>query len=376
MKIIIAGDYCDKYRVSQKISQNQYDDLFDNVKDLLSKFDYSIVNFEFPIAGNNAKPIRKNGPCLKGQRKSIEALKYAGFNVCTLANNHILDQGYDCCLETKNLLESSNVHTVGVGKDLKDAGQILYLQAGVEKVAVINCCENEFSVATNNKPGAYPLNPIALFYKIKEARNNSNCIIVIIHGGHEHCQLPSPRMQEQYRFLIDAGADCVINHHQHCYSGYELYKSKPIFYGLGNFLFDHRSKRHDIWNSGYMVGLDIKDGLIDFKLYPYKQCNSEPNISLLNDEESTCFWRELNKLNTIIAENLSTTFEDLVVSKSNLYLQIFQPYPDGFVSTLYNKGLLPSFISLRKLKRIYNYINCESHLDWLKIILNKSFYGN
>lgn len=42
-------------------------------------------------------------------------------------------------------------------------------------------------------------------------------------------------MQEIYRFFVDIGADAVINHHQHCYSGYEVYKEKPIFYGLGNF---------------------------------------------------------------------------------------------------------------------------------------------
>ena len=39
------------------------------------------------------------------------------------------------------------------------------------------------------------------------------------------------------------GADAVVNHHQHCYSGYEVYKDKPVFYGLGNLLFDHASKR-------------------------------------------------------------------------------------------------------------------------------------
>ena len=42
-------------------------------------------------------------------------------------------------------------------------------------------------------------------------------------------------MKETYRFFVDCGADAVINHHQHCYSGYEYYKDKFICYGLGNF---------------------------------------------------------------------------------------------------------------------------------------------
>lgn len=52
-----------------------------------------------------------------------------------------------------------------------------------------------------------------------------------MHGGHEHYQLPSLRMQETYRFFIDAGADVVVNHHQHCFSGYEIYNNKYIFMG-------------------------------------------------------------------------------------------------------------------------------------------------
>ena len=84
-----------------------------------------------------------------------------------------------------------------------------------------------------------PLLPIQQFYKIQEAKENADYVLVIVHGGIEHYQLPTSRMIETYRFFIDAGADAVVNHHQHCYSGYERYKSKPIIYGLGNLLFDN-----------------------------------------------------------------------------------------------------------------------------------------
>ena len=77
-------------------------------------------------------------------------------------------------------------------------------------MAVINCCEHEFSVTTGDFPGANPLNPIRQFYKISEARKDADYVVVIVHGGHEMLQLPSPRMQELYRYFIDVGADAVI----------------------------------------------------------------------------------------------------------------------------------------------------------------------
>ena len=147
-------------------------------------------------------PISKAGPLLKGSRNSVDFLKYAGFNVCTLANNHILDQGEKCCLNTKHLLESSSIRTVGVGENLEDANKILYIKHNQETLAIINCCEHEFSVATHKTAGANPLNPIQQYYKIQEARKNADFVLVIVHGGHEYCQLPSPRMKELYRFFI------------------------------------------------------------------------------------------------------------------------------------------------------------------------------
>ena len=73
------------------------------------------------------------------------------------------------------------------------------------------------------------------------------------------------RMKELYHYFVDAGADVVINHHQHCYSGYEEYKGSPIFYGLGNFLFDNSDFRPQPWNEGYLVELDFsKDKLSNY----------------------------------------------------------------------------------------------------------------
>lgn len=180
-------------------------------------------------------------------------------------------------------------------------------------MAVINCCEHEFSIANENSPGANPLNPIRQFYSITTARKKADFVLVVVHGGHELFQLPSLRMQETYQFFIDAGADAVVNHHQHCYSGYEIYKEKPIFYGIGNFGFDITPKRvYTSWNYGYLVELEF--GItIKHKIYPYCQYSEKPTIELLDNHS---FDNYLNELNSII-----TNDEKLYAKTSEYYLQ-------------------------------------------------------
>ena len=202
-------------------------------------------------------PIKRVSPNLSSSPKGIEAIKYAGFDIATLANNHILDFGDQGLMDTVNLCSQYNIDTVGVGKNLEDASKILYKRKDGETLAIINCCEHEFSIAGDDTAGANPLDPIQQYYKIKEAKQSADYVLVIVHGGHEMYQLPSLRMVDTYRFFIEGGADAVINHHQHCFSGYEFYKGKPIVYGLGNFCFDS-SYRNSIWNEGYLAAIDFQ----------------------------------------------------------------------------------------------------------------------
>jgi poly-gamma-glutamate synthesis protein (capsule biosynthesis protein) len=351
MHIIVSGDYCDNSRVDEFISRSNYDILFQHVKAFLHNADFRIVNFEFPIVLNGSSPIKKAGPSLKGQQKAVDAIKSAGFNVCTLANNHILDQGEKCCIETKQLIEAAGLSTVGVGKNIEEASHTLLLECSGETIAVINCCEHEFSIATEKSAGANPLNPIQQYYKIQEARSNADYVLVIVHGGHEMCQYPSPRMKETYRFFVDSGADAVVNHHQHCYSGYEVYHGKPIFYGLGNFLFDWEGKRNGLWNEGYMVSLDfVKGQMINFRLFPYTQCNDEPGVKLMQGNAFDVFGKRIQEINEIIADNrrLKNSWESWIKNNSKYITMDYQPYRSRLTQGLFVRGLLPSFISKKR----------------------------
>lgn len=369
MRVLIAGDFCAINRVNPVIAEGRFSLLFDEVKPIISNADLSVVNFEFPVIGKQSltSPIKKSGPNLSGSIKSIEALKYAGFDACTLANNHILDQGKQCCIQTKTSIEFAGIKTVGVGKDLEDAGKALYIESKGEIIAIINCCEHEFSIATEESTGANPLNPVRQFNQIQEARTKADYVLVIVHGGHEHFQLPSPRMQETYRFFIDAGADAVVNHHQHCYSGYEFYNGKPIFYGLGNFLFDWNSTKRTPWNEGYMLELDTKlSGKDSYKLYPYVQCFEEPTIRLLGNQDKANFNKRIEEFNEVISEpsKLKAAINNYYSLSSKGILSMLEPFSCRLLRKL-TLGVFPSFVNSNRIPVILNLVECEAHRDKL-----------
>lgn len=372
MNILIAGDFAPMSRLGILLEDKRFSEVFPkDLRDIIQKVDFSFVNFESPIAEENFKPIPKCGPNLRCSKEAVAAVKYAGFTGVTMANNHILDYGAKGLHKSVECCRAQGLDIVGIGNNLEDANKTLYLEKNGKRLAVINCCEHEFSIATDTEAGANPLNPIRQFYAIQEAKSNADYILVIVHGGHEHYQLPSPRMQETYRFFIDAGADAVINHHQHCYSGYEVYHHKPIFYGLGNFCFDEDGQRESSWNDGYMVKLDFVNENIEFELIPYTQCNKTASVDLVQDK--TIFSKDIAKLNeTIInALLLRESSERYYESTIGFYNSLIQPYNNRVLNKLFSMKFLPSLFSNDKKIKLLNNINCESHLDRFIFALKK-----
>ena len=374
MKVIIAGDFAPEARLAKQIVEKNFSEVFpDSLCEVIKSSDFSFVNFESPIVEEGYKPITKCGPNLHCTPEAAAAVKYAGFAGVTLANNHILDFGTEGLHKTVECCKAQGLYIVGIGDNLKDAGKILYLEKDEKTLAVINCCEHEFSIATETDAGANPLNPVRQFYAIQEARKKADYILVVVHGGHEHYQLPSPRMQEAYRFFVDAGADVVVNHHQHCYSGYEVYDGKPIFYGLGNFCFDTAPiEINSTWNYGYLFELNLEED-IEYKLLPYYQYGRNGNVELLQDRKE--FDIRISKLNEIIAnpEKLRMCTNEYYSSTSENMLNVYQPYENRLMNKLFRMHLLPSLVSIKRLVMLYNYINCESHRDKQLFALKNKF---
>ncbi len=368
IKVIIAGDFSPMNRVENSLKFGTFP--VSALGEVNKSNDLFILNFETSIAANNSKGITKLGPNLKCTEKVISFLKEAGVSAVTLANNHTMDYGEDGLMNTINLLNQCGIKYVGAGNNKKEAQEPLYLSQGEESLAIINCCEHEFSYAEDSKAGTNPLEPISQYYSIKEAKNKADHVIVIVHGGHEFYNLPSLRMQETYRFFIDAGADAVINHHQHCYSGFEYWHGKPIYYGLGNLCFDWPGRLPSFY-TGYCVRLHLGETVSSEEI-PYTQCLDDPVVKV---GEFDGFRESLEKLNQIIndPDKLKCELENYFDSMGKSCEGVLTPFTNEYVKELVKRGYLPKLISEKKKMHWKAYIDCESHRDVMLHYLKKGF---
>lgn len=364
LSIFVAGDFVPRRRIKSLVEIGDFR-FFDGVLSYTGSTDYSIVNLESPILVDKADPINKTGPNLCCDRKAADALKYAGFQAVTLANNHFRDYGQTGVLNTLTSCENVGLKTVGGGRNFEEASKNLVVSKNEKKLTVINACEHEWSIAKTDRGGSRPLNPLDIYYDIVNSKKESDYVMVILHGGTEHYNLPTPRMKQLYRFFVDVGADAVVNHHQHCYSGYEIYKKKPIFYGLGNFCFDkHKAENKPSWEDGYAVTINF-DEEINFELHPYTQC-SEDYCGVRFLDDSDAFNERLLKLNNIISDDvvLKEAFERMAIGKSQTLRALLAPYT-GIWLRLMQKGVIPSFVNKPRLQRLLAFVQCESHHDIL-----------
>lgn len=372
VKILFTGDFYGGGRINNLIQKGDYQNIFNDFLPIIRNADIAITNLEAPLT-NAEKPIPKTGPSIKAPTETVKALKFAGFNLLTLANNHIMDYGEQGLNNTLLELEKEEIAYLGVGKDLEDAQKTFYKEVKGYKLAFINFAENEWATTQGNEFGANPLNPVANFYAIKEAKECADFVFVIVHGGHEMYPLPSPRMKETYRFFVDVGADAVISHHSHVYSGIEIYKNAPIFYSLGNFVFDRVNKSNKSWHHGFAVEFIVSGKKMTFKTIPYSQNLNTAGVHLLSMEEKEVFEANVKKLNEIILDDnrLSNEFEKYLKEVTGLYSYYLEPHSNRYLYFLQRKGFLPSFLSKRMRLLYQNLIRCEAHRDVVLNIISK-----
>jgi poly-gamma-glutamate synthesis protein (capsule biosynthesis protein) len=371
IKILFTGDFYGRGRIDELIQHEKYQNIFNGFMDEIRGTDVAITNLEAPLTHYD-RSIQKTGPALKAHPKTANALSYAGFNLVTLANNHIMDFGKQGLLDTFSALRSEEIEYIGAGKNLEEAKQPIYKEIKGKVLAFLNIAENEWSTTHGNDFGASPLNPVQNYYMIREAKKKADYVFVIVHGGHEMYPLPSPRIKETYRFFVDAGADAVIGHHTHCYSGYEKYKTGYIFYSLGNFIFDKGNKGNRLLNEGYAVRLDIMNGDVFIKIIPYIQNGEQVGIYILDDDEESRFLEKVNELNEIILDDakLKDQFDRFCIERKaiNFYLE---PHNNLIIHFLQKHKLLPSFLTKAKRLLLKNLIRCESHREVVLNLLEK-----
>lgn len=366
MNILFSGD------LAPIIQKNQVLDNFFAIQEVINNCDFHVTDLECPITISE-KPICKSGPHLKAEPFAIELLKLAKVTHVCLANNHILDYDDEGLQETIEILRNNSISHTGIFRCSEGYSEPIVLEKNGIKIAIINYCENEFSVRDFGKYSANGYDPIKSFYEICNAKKSVDFVIVVYHGGNEYYELPSPELKKSFHYFVDLGADAVICHHAHVFSGFEFYKSKPIIYGLGNFFFPYPGEPKE-WHYGLICILNFDDE-IKLELLPISQCYNTVNVERLNFEEESLMNIKIHVLSDIIRDDpaLKEKWDDFVNERSHQLVKNILNLKK-YEKLLLKIGLRKKNIfSKSKLMEHYNVVKCESHRRLLIDSLKKYF---
>ncbi len=243
---------------------------FKYVANEFSEADIVIGNLE----GMLSKKMKKgSSPHLLfcGLPEFANELKKTGFNVISVANNHVLDNGVKIFLATVELLQTQGIEVCGLrGKEEfysepaivrvheKTIGILSYNWIATDKFpfvdqyiaqskdSVVNYTWNRNNLKDKENQDAYLNKNVNVINDIKMLKQKVDIVILIPHWAFEFVHYPPYGVTLEARSFIDAGADLIVGNHPHVIQGYEKYNSKDIFYSLGNFIFDSRKKiTHD-----------------------------------------------------------------------------------------------------------------------------------
>ncbi len=250
LHIIATGDIMLGRGVSSNIKDRNLDFIypFTEVKSILDDGDIVFGNLEQPITESTECLNADFKYILKSGTEAISGLSFAGFDILSLANNHIMDYYETGLSDTLSVLENNNIASVGAGCDLYNARKPAIIEKNGIRVGFLAYTDMADIVHIGNpsikfaaeqvKAGVAPLNPALIEEDICMLRDKVDILAVSLHWGIEDSYNVTEEQIELAHKICDFGADIILGHHPHRFQGIEIYQSKPIIYSLGNFIFD------------------------------------------------------------------------------------------------------------------------------------------
>ncbi|QEM69520.1 CapA family protein [Geobacter sp. FeAm09] len=310
-----VGDIMLAGRWTPLLKSRGYDHPFGGVAATLAGSDINLGNLESPIASSGREYTAKKFR-FRAEPGVAAAVRKAGFNLVTLANNHSMDFGAAALTETMANLEAAGIAWIGAGENLAEARRAAIFTVKGKKIAFLGYSLTqpvEFFAARRH-PGTAPGYEDIFVPDIAQARKEADYVIVSFHWGREGQGMPIPFQRSTAHKAIDAGADVIIGHHPHVLQGIERYGKGIIFYSLGNFTFASTSTTAD---RSVIIRLRLDDTRREAEILPldvlYRRVGFQPR--LLSGKPAANVIERLN--------SLSKTLETEIKSHNNSYFVSF-----------------------------------------------------
>jgi len=279
LSLLFVGDIMLSRDIAKKIQINGDQKFpFLSVAEKLSGADIAVGNLEGPISSRGRNQGSKYS--FRANPEVIEGIQYAGFDLFSLANNHIFDWGRDALEDTMLILSSSSINFSGVGKNYEDANRVTVIKKKGYLVGFLSFTNlyPKTLFATDKKSGISEYDEKKILERIIAIRKEVDVVVVLLHWGNEY-ETNSNNTQKKFaRELIDVGADMVVGHHPHVAQEVEKYKNGIIAYSLGNFVFDQGFSKET------MNGLAL-----DVKCIEAHTCSAKPIEVLINNDFQPTF---------------------------------------------------------------------------------------
>ena len=265
VSLLVVGDMMLAGAPGQAMQQGR--DPFAGFSKLFKDSDIRIGNLECVVATKGSEePDKPN--TFRAHPRSLRYLrKY--FDAVGLANNHSGDFGPEAFTEMLGLLKKNGIAYYGAGHNLKEAHTPVVFERNGMRIAILGYDEfqpRNFE-ADHDRVGVAWSEDEQVVRDIQAARKEwrADIVIPVMHWGWEE-PVANARQRQLARLMIDAGADAVIGGHPHQVQDTERYKNKPIFYSLGNFVFDGFSLPEN--NLGWALRMELdKSGVRNWQVH-------------------------------------------------------------------------------------------------------------
>ncbi len=291
------------------------------VADYIRASAIACCNCEWPLTNRGAPWPGKAGRVVRSHPSKVPLYSSAGFDVVSLANNHVMNYGAEGLEQTLNVLDGAGVRHCGAGQNLEEAHRPALVEWEGTRVAFLSYTSvfTPGFEATTERPGMavvkvettyripkrlheMPGSPLditttpdpkdeeRMLSDVRSAREQADIVVVLMHWGvsmgYQHLVPYQIRLGHA---AIDAGADLVVGHHPHTVQGVEVYNGKTIAYSVPHFGFD--MEHPTISNEAILLEIEFKRGALgQTRIRPVGNALRQPEILNLERGRSTLDW--------------------------------------------------------------------------------------
>ncbi|HYK88182.1 MAG TPA: CapA family protein [Acidobacteriota bacterium] len=239
-----------------------------NTLPILHSADWRFCNLECVISDRGTpwsaypKPFH-----FRSAAKNVAVLEVARINAISVANNHVLDYGYDALTEMLEILDRAGIVHCGAGLNDVQASQLATAEVRGRKLGFLAFTDNEPDwEAGPDRPGVFYVptdlhdsRAANLLRIVRESSGIVDVLVVSAHWGSNWGYIPPREHVTFAHALIEAGADIIFGHSSHVFRGIEIYQGRPILYGAGNFVDDYAVDKIERNDQSFIYMIEIAD---------------------------------------------------------------------------------------------------------------------